>query len=253
LYDAISEDYDRFVNWQDRLAIELPFIINILHEVNARSILDAATGTGMHAIALAQHGFTAAGADLSQGMVTRARENARAAGVLVNFSSVGFGNLAKHFGLHTFDALLCLGNSLPHLLSAEDLSSALSDFAACLRPDGLLMIQNRNFDAVMAKRDRWMEPQSHIQGNREWIFQRFYDFDSDGLITFNMVMLTRTGKGKWSQSIARSRLRPQLKEDLVASLESTGFSKVITLGNMAGGPFDPSTSPNLVITARNSK
>ena len=102
----------------------------------------------MHAIALAQRGFPAAGADLFEGMVTRSRANAASAGVDVRFETADFGSLAKVFGRGSFDALLCLGNSLPHLLSKADLSAALADFAACLRPGGLLVVQNRNFDAL---------------------------------------------------------------------------------------------------------
>ncbi|HEX9090526.1 MAG TPA: class I SAM-dependent methyltransferase, partial [Anaerolineales bacterium] len=94
MYDSLSSDYDRFVNWQNRLSIELPFILEQIKAVNARSILDAATGTGMHAIALAQLGYKSAGADLSTGMVERARMNAASAGVQVPFEIAGFGSLA---------------------------------------------------------------------------------------------------------------------------------------------------------------
>jgi len=250
MYDTLSSDYDRFVNWQGRLSAELPFILEKLHEINAKYILDAATGTGMHAIALAQLGYQASGADISRGMIERARANATSAGVQVRFEIIGFGALAPIFGQHSFDALLCLGNSLPHLLSLPVLLGALVDFAACLKPAGLLLIQNRNFDSVMAHHDRWMEPQSHSEGDAEWIFQRFYDFDPDGLLTFNMVTLKRIAQGKWSQQLTASRLRPLLKDELISSLANAGFMSSTPYGDMAGAAYDPETSPNLVILAR---
>ena len=250
MYDTISSDYDRFVNWQGRLSVELPFILEKLHEKQAKYILDAATGTGMHAIALAQLGYQACGADISRGMIDRARRNASSAGVQVRFEIAGFGALTQVFDQHSFDALLCLGNSLPHLLSIPELSAALVDFAACLKPDGLLVIQNRNFDAVMAQHDRWMEPQSHSEGDVEWIFQRFYDFDPDGLLTFNMVTLKREARGKWSQHVTSSLLRPLLKDELISSLAEAGFVNLAPLGNMTGAPFDPMSSPNLIVLAR---
>ncbi len=249
MYDTFSADYDRFVNWQNRLSVELPFIIEKLHQAGARQVLDAATGTGMHAIALAQCGFSSTGADLSQGMIDKARLNAKSAGVGVHFEVAGFGALAETFGSGVFDAVLCLGNSLPHLLSQPELISSLADFASCLRPGGLLLLQNRNFDAVMAKHERWMEPQACVEADAEWVFQRFYDFNPDGLITFNMVTLKRLAPGRWSQAVTSSRLRPVLKDELLSDLEAAGFRAMTTYGSMDGSSFDLASSSNLVVEA----
>lgn len=154
LYDTFSADYDRFVNWPGRLAMEIPFMENQLKEAGARRVLDAACGTGMHAIALTQLGYEVAGADLSAGMIEHARTNTEASGTRVQFQEAGFGELSRAFGAQTFDAVFCLGNSLPHLLTLGQLSADLADFAECLKPGGTILIQNRNFDAVMKKRER---------------------------------------------------------------------------------------------------
>lgn len=253
MYDSFSSDYDRFVNWTSRLAYELPFIerqLQVLAGQAPARVLDAACGTGMHAIALAQKGYQAAGADLSAGMIARARENAASMGVNVQFETAGFGWLAQAFGPHSFDALLCLGNSLPHLLSARDLALALSDFAACLRPGGILIVQNRNFDAVMAGRERWMEPQAHREGDSEWVFVRFYDYEPDGLIRFNILTLTRFGGGSWNQQGTATLLRPLLKDELETALSAAGFSQIEFYGDLTGSPFDKENSGNLIAVAK---
>lgn len=249
MYDAFSLDYDRFVNWPARLAAEMPFIEGQLG-AGPLNVLDSACGTGMHAIALAQRGYTAAGADLSAPMIERAWANARASAALLRFETAGFGELAGVFGRRAFDALLCLGSSLPHLLSDSELATALDDFAACLRPGGLLLIQNRNFDAVLAGRERWMEPQAHREDETEWLFMRFYDFDPDGLITFNVITLQREGSGPWTQRATVTRLRPLRQADLVAALGAAGFTDLACYGDMAGAPFDSETSGNMVVAAR---
>jgi len=263
MYAAFSQDYDRFVNWPARLATEMPFIEQQLQAADlplesksrvtgsrrALQVLDSACGTGMHAIALAQKGYMSAGADLSAEMIERARANAADLAVLVRFETVGFGELAGVFGRRAFDALLCLGNSLPHLLTHAELAAALDDFSACLRPGGLLLIQNRNFDAVLARRERWMEPQAHREGETEWLFLRSYDFDPGGLLTFNVVTLRREGPAPWTQQIATTRLRPLLQTEVLAALAVAGFTGITCYGNMAGAPFDPETSGNLVVAA----
>jgi len=252
-YDAFSSDYDRFINWNNRLAFELPFIQNQLAGLGSLSslnILDAACGTGMHALALARLGCRMTGADLSQGMIERARANAAAADLPVSFLQAGFGQLSTALPPRSFDALLCLGNSLPHLLTPSDLAAALRDFARVLRPGGLLLIQNRNFDAVMARRERWMEPQNHIEDGIERIFLRFYDYLPDGLIDFHILTLRREPQGKWQQSVSTTRLAPLLRDPLVASLSAAGFTSIQAFGGLDGSPFDALASGNLVLVAR---
>jgi SAM-dependent methyltransferase len=257
MYDTFSEDYDRFVNWTSRLEYEFPFIEKQLEALEGVGrpirILDTACGTGIHALGLAKRGYVTAGADLSAGMIERARANAAAAGVTVRFAAAGFGALAKTFsveGVFPFDALLCMGNSLPHVLTPQDLALALTDFARCLRPGGLVLIQNRNFDAVLAKRERWMEPQSNQEGDNEWIFLRFYDYELDGLINFNFVTLRRQTGGEWRQHVAATFLYPLKQVELVAALKASGFEGIRCYGDMTGAAFDPANSGNLIITAK---
>jgi len=302
MYDDFSANYDRFVDWPGRLAAELPFVERELQAVGARRVLDAACGTGMHAVALAERGYEVVGADLSAGMIERARTNAAAAGVEVRFVVAGFGELSATLtptlslggrGGKTltptlslggrggealtpgpspwegegsrlpslagrgrgrvgppFDAVLCLGNSLPHLLTPEGLVAALADFAAVLRPGGLVLVQNRNFEAILARHERWMEPQARREGEVEWLFLRFYDFEPDGTLTLNLVTLRREGMGGWHQRVAATRLRPWRQAELLAMLGAAGFGEITWWGDMQGVPFDPEASPNLVVTAK---
>ena len=256
MYDEFSADYDRFVDWEGRLAAEMPFIEQVLRRVGARRVLDAACGTGMHAVGLARRGYEVVGADLSEGMVERARANAAAAGVAVRFEVAGFGELTERLGVlkekqgngeaRFFDAVLCLGNSLPHVLAPEALHTALADFAACLRPGGVLLIQNLNYDRVLARQERWMDPQARREGDQEWLFLRFYDFDPDGLLTFNVVRLLRSGD-RWEQQVMSTRIWPLRQAELAGALRMAGFTEVVCWGDMQDAPFDAEESPNLVI------
>ena len=257
-YDDFSQDYDRFVNWDSRLQAEIPFVEARLSELDLTldqkpAVLDAACGTGMHAIELARRGYRAAGADLSPRMVEKAQANAAEAGVEAVFKPAGFTQLAEAFSGEAsfpFDALICLGNSLPHLTSEGEIRRALADFNACLRPGGLLILQNRNFDAVMAKKERWIGPQSRRDGDKEWLFLRFYDFDADGLITFNIVRLKRQGDEPWTQNLSTVRLFPLLQAQLDILLKESGFTDLRYFGMMNETVFDPATSENLVAVAR---
>ena len=261
LYDGF-EAYDRFVNWARRLAYELPFIEAQLQAARARRVLDAACGTGRHALALAQRGYDVLGVDLSAPMIERARANAAALRQVslpgpgprmgeAAFVVAGFGGLAQAGQALDVDALLCLGSSLPHVLTEADLSATLADWHAALRPGGLLLVQNRNMDAVLTRRDRWMPIQERAAEGREWLFVRFYDFDEQGL-TFNVVTLERSEGEPWRQRVDATRLYPWRRAQLVDALAQAGFTEVACYGDMAGGAFDEASSGNLVLTARRS-
>ena len=246
LYDAFSADYDRFVNWPARLAYELPFLERAFQSHGVMSILDAACGTGQHVLALARRGYRAAGADLSAGMIEQARRNAAAAGLDATFAVAGFGELSRAFP-QSFDALICLGNSLPHLLNDEAIRGALADFAAVLRPGGLLVIQNRNYDRVWKERERFMPLQVHREGERQWLFFGFMDFH-ETTMTFNVVTLTGNG-AEWSYRVGSTELRPVLRAELAQWLPAAGFRDVTFLGSYEGAPFDALASGDLVVLA----
>ena len=248
LYDAFSAQYDYFVDWAQRLRHEMPFIERQIEGAGARRVLDVACGTGKHALALAQSGYEVVGADLSVGMIEQARKNAAAFGDQTRFVVAGFGNQCDTVG-GGFDALLCLGNSLPHVLTTHALMATLADFGAVLRPGGLLLIQSRNFDAVMRGHARWIGPQSHKEGDHEWLFVRFYDFNPDGTLTFNVLSLQRETAGPWSQQAEATTLRPWLRHEFQQSIEGAGFAGCVCYGSMEGAPFDAARSSDLVIVA----
>ncbi|MFU8826994.1 MAG: class I SAM-dependent methyltransferase [Brevefilum sp.] len=254
MYDEFSTDYDRFVNWKGRLDVELPFLKAELAVMKGQDdyrvrVLDAACGTGQHAIALAKNGFDVSGADISAKMIEIARKNAKTEKHDLHFKQAGFGQLTTAFGRHSFDGLICLGNSLPHVLEEGSMLDTLADFKSVLRPGGKLIIQNRNFDGIMGRRERWMQPETYVEGENTWIFVRFYDFDPDGLISFNILILTDLNKGGFTQKVISTRLWPFTHIQLINWLKHTGFGNIQLFGNLEGVPYSAESSSNLVITA----
>lgn len=251
-YDHLSSLYDRFVDWPARLSYELPFLEGQLREEGARRVVEAACGTGHHAIALARAGYEVVGTDLSEGMIARAREEARRAGVQAAFYVAGFGHISQVIATPA-DALLCLGNSLPHALDAGSLAETLSDFRAALRPGGLLLIQQRNFDRLQRTQERFMPLQSSREGEQEWLFFRFYDFLEDGLIRFHMIVFQRDENGGWTTQREETFLRSYSAGELVWALERAGFEDIALFGSMAGAPFDAFTSDDCILIAHSAR
>lgn len=254
MYDKFASLYDFFVNWKSRLAFELPFMQEQLALLGGspeeHKLMDTACGTGQHAIALARLGYQVSATDLYPQMVSLANTNALAADVKIRFKTAGFGSIAPAFPGEQFDAVLCLGNSLPHVNSLSDLQRALQDFAAMMAPGGLLLLQQRNFDAVMQAKNRFMEPQTHSSGDQEWVFFRFYDFEPNGKIQFSVMTLTRRPGSPWESALTSTILLPILSGDLRAALELAGFQDLRFYGNMKGEAYDSAASGDLIVVAR---
>ena len=246
MYDAFSEDYDRFVDWDARLAFELPFLLSQLERHGAQSVLDVACGTGQHAIAFAQRGYRVAAADQSEGMVARARANARRIGAKLTVHRQGFADLVQ-LG-QSFDAITCLGNSLPHAATEEAMRQSLAAMVGCLLPGGLLILQQRNLARVLEQNDRFLPLETHSSGEEEWVFLRFYDLEVRP-IRFNLVRMHRSSEG-WEKHTSGVRLGTWDEVALENALRRAGMEALSVHGSLRGEPFDRHESGDIVIVAQ---
>jgi SAM-dependent methyltransferase len=250
-YDALAPLFDVMTDWGARLAAEGPFLKHILSAAGAVRVLDAGCGSGGHALALARWGYEATGADASPVMIALAQRKAQAAGLHVPLLVSDLAGLPHAFTAESFDAVLCLGNSLPHLLTHEDLVSALRGMAAVMRPGGLLVLQNLNYDLRWRSQPRFFGAQGGTLDGHEVLVWRFADYDTAaGQIAFH-VALFRKDYRDWSVEVHTTPQRPLFLAGLASALEGGGFADVQLHGRMAlpAEPFDPDRSPDLVVSA----
>lgn len=252
-YDALAPMFDVMTDWDARLVAEGPFLRAVLDEAGARTVLDAACGTGGHALWLARQGYRVAGADASPVMIQLAQQKASAAGLDVPFVVADLANPQSAIrNRQSFDAVLCLGNSLPHLLTQDELIAALRGMADVLRPGGLLVLQNLNYDLRWQRQPRWFAAQGGVLDGQEVLVWRFADYVAlAGRIAFH-IALFRKGPGGWQVEVHTTPQRPLFQADLAAALAKAGFTAVRWYGCMAwpGEPFEPERSPDLVAVAR---
>lgn len=80
-------------------------------------------------------------------MINKAKLNAERHGLVAKYEVADFRHLSETLR-EKFDAIVCLGNSLPHLLTDSDLAMALTEMEKSLNDDGLLIIHQRNYDRL---------------------------------------------------------------------------------------------------------
>lgn len=140
--------WDELIDWDARGTTEGNFFIRLLKERGAKRILDVATGTGFHSVQLLKAGFDVVSADGSPEMLSQAFENARQHGFVMRTIHADWRWLSRDIH-NKFDAVICLGNSLTHLFSEQDRRKALAEFYTALVHDGILILDQRNYDGIM--------------------------------------------------------------------------------------------------------
>ncbi|MHB0913582.1 MAG: methyltransferase domain-containing protein [Armatimonadota bacterium] len=239
-YDNLAGSYDLLISWESRLRRERPFFRRVFKEYKVRRVLDTACGTGMHAVAFHDWGYYVVGADLSREMVEKSRENAADRGI--EFVQAGFTELDRIGGM--FDAVTCLGNSLPHVLADEELEKSLRCMYETLLPGGVLVVHGNNYDRILARRERFMP----LAGGDGHLFLRFFDFHGDTL-TFNIITLEKSD-GTWRMRHDSSTHRTLTHDLLVGTLEKVGFTDIHVYGGYPDEPYDRLESDNLIVTAQ---
>ncbi len=146
--DSFAEKWDQLIDWAGRAAGEGHFFIDLLRQQGAHSVLDVATGTGFHSVQLAKAGFEVTSVDGSPEMLAKAFENARDHELILRTIHADWRWLNQD--VHgKYDAVICLGNSFTHLFSERDRRRCLAEFYAALKHDGILILDQRNYDALL--------------------------------------------------------------------------------------------------------
>jgi len=145
---SFVEKWDELIDWEQRSEGEGEFFIKLLRDRGVKRVLDVATGTGYHSVQLLKAGFDVTSVDGSPVMLSKAFENARSRGQILHTVCADWRWLNRDvYG--RYDAVICLGNSFTHMFEERDRRKALAEFYAVLNHDGILVLDQRNYDMIL--------------------------------------------------------------------------------------------------------
>jgi len=245
-YDDIADSYAELTGAADRQVAAGQFVTELTRRFDITSAVDAACGAGLFAIELARGGVEVVASDISAGMLKSAPGDASAAGIdtdLCTWVQAPMQELGDRISGGR-DAVLCMGNSIPHLLTDDDLNRTIAGFAALLAGGGVVGIHLLNYARVLSAGDRIVGITR--AGSKEFV--RFYDFDGD-LIGFNILEIQWDDDGRCSHNLLTTPLRPYLHSELIDALTAAGFENIETFGDLQFNPFNSETSDTLLLTA----
>ncbi|WP_129597124.1 glycine/sarcosine N-methyltransferase [Methanohalophilus profundi] len=212
------DKWDELIDWESRAKGEGDTIINILKKRGVEKILDVATGTGFNSVRLLQAGFDVVSADGSAEMLAKAFDNARDHGYLMRTVQADWRWMNKD--IHDkFDAIVCLGNSFTHLFDEGDRRKTLAEFYALLKHDGVLLLDQRNYDAILD--DGYSSKHAHYYcGDTVSVYPEHVD---EGLARFRYEFS--------DGSVYNLNMFPLRKDYTRQLLHEVGFQEINTLGD----------------------
>ncbi|MEL3947896.1 MULTISPECIES: glycine/sarcosine N-methyltransferase [Streptomyces] len=195
---SFVEKWDSLIDWERRAQSEGDFFIDLLRKRGVKDVLDVATGTGFHSVRLLAAGFETVSADGSAEMLSAAFANGMDHGHVMRVVQADWRWLNRD--VHgAYDAIVCLGNSFTHLFSERDRRKALAEFYAMLKHDGILVLDQRNYDAILddgytskhtyyyCGEDVSVEPEYVDEG----LVRMRYSFPDDSVYHLNMFPLRK--------------------------------------------------------------
>jgi sarcosine/dimethylglycine N-methyltransferase len=215
---SFVEKWDELIDWNARAESEGQFFIDVLRARGKETVLDVATGTGFHSVRLTQAGFNVTSADGSAAMLAKAFANGQSQGLILKSVQADWRWLNRDIQ-GKYDAIICLGNSFTHLHDEQDRRRALAEFYAALKHDGILILDQRNYDTMLdvgfKSKHKYYYAGDKVKAEPEYIDEglvRFkYSFPDGAEYTLN--------------------LNPIRKNYVRRLLQEAGFARVRTYGD----------------------
>ncbi|WP_245848677.1 class I SAM-dependent methyltransferase [Lentzea kentuckyensis] len=216
-YDGLAGTYDLlFPDWDASMARQAAQLSEFVPP-GAR-VLDCACGIGTQTIGLALRGYEVVGADLSPKSAARAGVEASARGV--SLPSLAADMRALPFADASFDVVLAADNAVPHLLTSDDMLTALREMRRVLRPGGRLILSTRDYDQI--RRERPLSTPPSVGPGRVVWFQLWH-WDGD---QYELEMFRLHEADSWRVVVGKARYWAITRHELTDLVERAGFDYV---------------------------
>ncbi|CAF1031651.1 unnamed protein product [Adineta steineri] len=250
-YDQLSPFYHViFDDWNKSIERQGSQLNNIIQSnwSQHRKVLDVSCGIGTQAIGLSKNGYDVTASDLSVNEIERAKHEAQQHGQTnISFSVCDMRTAFTHHG-GNFDIVISCDNSIPHLLTDDDILIALKQMYSCLRSGGGCLITIRDYDQEQRGGKNIVKPygKAKIENNKRYIALQVWDFDETDTqyYDFTLYVIEEDLHSKETITHAmRSRYYAISSEKLIKLMYEAGFENVTRLNEGFYQPVFIGTRP----------
>lgn len=248
-FDKVALAYDDAIDWEARLAREMPFLISRLGNPKGKRVLDLACGTGRHSVALALEEAEVTGIDNSEVMITRAKQHAATNDVSPKFI---LGEMTEVHSIiaDQYDLIICLGNSLALLDNLNNLESVLSSVYNSLNEGGVFVAQALNFEEIHRTGFRFFPQKGgKMDTGEDVVFSRFFEHSDPSNASTLVMSAQMKVKGEWTSLVSTLKVLNLNSDLLKRYLVQAGFQETSFYSDYSESPFVGSDDRNVVISS----
>ena len=237
LYEHLAPVYDELFPVNPET---IAFLVRLLEGRTAEArILDLGAATGGHALALARLGASVTALEPSTELAAIARRRVAADNLRLSLIEDDLRRIDRLVPRASFDLVLCLGNTLPHLSNLEEVEAFLGSASRILKPGGSLVIQLVNY-SLIGPGHSFPEIKSGST-----VFKRTYVEAGSGRLGFDTELDLGDG-GLFSD---RTELFPIFPDALAEASSKAGFRQIRCFSSWEGGDFVITKNPFLILVA----
>jgi SAM-dependent methyltransferase len=150
---SLAAYWPSFVDCPKRLITEAPLLDRITWDATGEPILDACAGIGCESIYLRKRGLEVTSNEIDPELRAVASTIAGSQGVHLQFTGADWRSIGEAFPPISFQTILLMGNSLGLLNDLKEILESLRQLYALLRPGGKLVLDQRNYDYILNRRE----------------------------------------------------------------------------------------------------
>ena len=238
-YDNLATHYDKlFLDWQatsKEHAVILDRIFMNSGFDKGASILDCACGIGTQAIGLAAIGYNVTASDISRGEIAEAKERAKRNNVAVRFEYADFCALSDTFSVQ-FDIVIAMDNALPHMLTCDDLASAIKSILNQIKNGGIFVASIRDYDALLMDKPPYSPPYIHKTAKGQRVSFQTWTWEGDN---YRLIQYIVDDEDALQVSKFECEYRATRREELTNLFRENGCSEVQWLFPEETGFYQP--------------
>lgn len=180
--------------------------------------LDIGAGSGFQSIPLARLGFSVVAVDLSAKLLAEMR--ASAGDLPIRALCDDILHCIGSMDSSSFEACVCMGDTLTHLASFGDVQRLLRDVHRVLAPGGRFVVALRDYSEELRGEERFVP----VRADERTVFSCFLEYEGDHVRVYDILHArTETGWDMRVSSYKKLRIAPDWLEKRA---KETGFEVV---------------------------